>query len=386
MRTARDWARSISAVIVLLGAVTAAIVAFTGRWDRAAIKLPPPRTVVLYSSVDDPIVSEVIARFRQEMGIIVEVVGDTEATRTTGLTQRLLAEKNAPRADVWWSSEPLGTVLLAREGVLAPMDSPPLDSEKGTPWPPEYKAKDGSWHAFALRARVIGYNSKWVKALRSPRSLRDLSNPDWKGKIGMARPQFGTTRTQMAALVALNGPEAFRAWLESLKGNDLRLYDGNSAVAKAIGMGEIDVGLTDTDDVRAAQSNAWPVAMNFEGVEGKVATSQGEESPGGALSHAEQAQAARQLASMGPLAIPNTVAVVKGCRHPREAQLLAEYLLSARTEALLAELEQHTQPIRPWLVQEHRQIDVPHPLAVDWEKVADALPEAMRICQEVLGN
>ena len=74
MRTARDWARSISAVIVLLGAVAAAIVAFTGRWDRAAIKLPPPRTVVLYSSVDDPIVSEVIARFRQEMGIIVEVV------------------------------------------------------------------------------------------------------------------------------------------------------------------------------------------------------------------------------------------------------------------------------------------------------------------------
>lgn len=384
MRTARDWARSISAIIVLLAAISAAVVAFTGKWDRAAVKLAPPRTVVLYSSVDDPVVQAVVDRFRQEQGIIVEVVGDTEATKTTGLTQRLIAEKDAPRADVWWSSEPLGTVLLSREGVLAPMASPPLDPDKGTPWPSEYKAADGTWHAFALRARVIGYNSKWVKSTRSPQALRDLTNPDWKGKVGLARPQFGTTRTQMAALVALHGPEAFRSWLELLKANEVRLYDGNSAVARALGMGEIDVGLTDTDDVRAAQRNAWPVSMNFEMAEGKVASSPSEESPGGAVAKQE----ARPLPSVGPLAIPNTVAIIKGCRHPKEAQLLAEYILSAQTEELLAGLEQHTVPIRPWLAEdrEMRMYRLPEPAAVNWEKVADALPEAMRICQEVLGQ
>ncbi len=379
-------------MIVLLGAIALAVFAFTGRWDRASVKRVAPRTVVLYTSVDDPIAQAVADRFREEMGIIVQIVGDTEATKTTGLVQRLEAEKDAPKADVWWSSEPLGTVLLARRGVLAPMESPLLDSDQHLAWPTQYKSADGTWHAIAQRARVIAYNSKWVKSTRSPTTLRDLANPDWKGRVGMARPQFGTTRTQMAALLSQHGPEVFRRWLEALKANDVRLYDGNSAVTRALGMGEIDVGLVDTDDVWAAQRNAWSVAMNYEAheVSADSMASTPEESPGGALAHhsGASAAAAPTMPGLGPLAIPNTVAIVKGGPHPREARVLAEFLLSARTEAMLSQMEQHTQPIRPWLAStpEMRSFVVPPSAPVNWDKVADAVPEAMKICEEVLGQ
>ncbi|MCC6429187.1 MAG: extracellular solute-binding protein [Phycisphaerales bacterium] len=383
-RTAREWAFGIGAVVVLLAAIVFAILAMSGRWDRAANKLPPPRTVVLYTSVDDPIAREIADRFRVEFGIIVEMVGDTEATKTTGLIQRLLAEKDNPRADVWWSSEPLGTVLLAKQGLLQPIESPPLDPANGTPWPAEFRAADGSWHAFAQRARVIAYNSRWIKSTDAPTTLRQLTAPALKGKVGIARPQFGTTRAHMAALAAMHGPVEFRRWLEALKANEVKLYDGNSAVARGLSMGEIDVGLTDTDDVWSAQLNAWPVAMHYEANESKVADGaggRGEEAPGGASARTE-------LPSLGAIVIPNTVAVLKGCPNPREARLLAEFLMSQQTEAMLAKTEQRTVPIRTYLMSdnERKAYVVPTPASVDWDRVAEALPEAMKICEEVLGD
>lgn len=386
MRTAREWALSISAVVVLLAAVAAAIAAVTGRWDRVAVKVPAPRTVVLYSSVDDPVLRAVAERFRQQMNIIVEIVGDTEATKTTGLVQRLLAEKDSPRADVWWSSEALGTVMLARAGVLEPMPSPPFDAD-GNAWPAEHKAADGSWHAFAQRARVIAYNSKWVNVSDVPRSLEALVDPAWKGRVGLARPQFGTTRAHMAAIAARHGHGALRRWLEALKANDVRLYDGNSTVARAVGMGEIDVGLVDTDDVWSAQRNAWPVSLAFEIPAAGSSGVAGAESPGGAMRQPDATSSGAAWTG-GPLLIPNTVAVVKGAPHPAEARLLAEFLLAEHTEKLLATMEQHTLPIRPWLIEEAdlKGFMIPDGAAVDWEKAADALPEAMKICEEVLGN
>jgi iron(III) transport system substrate-binding protein len=353
-------------------------------------RLPPPRTVVLYTSVDDVIAQEIASIFRQEFGILVELVGDTEATKTTGLVQRLLAEKDATRADVWWSSEPLGSIRLASEGLLEPMASPPFDSPSAPDWPAELKASDGSWHAVSHRARVLVYNSKWVKERTSPNSLRDLTAPLWKGRVGMARPQFGTTRVQMAAIAAIHGPDALRRWLTTMKDNGLRLYDGNAAVVRAVAMGEIDAGLTDTDDVWAGRRNAWPLSHRYEQRDDAVASGENagrssadadEESPGGG----RQPSADAELASLGPLLIPHTVAVMKNAPHPAEARILAEFLLSPRVERLMAELEQHCLPVRPSLAAEYPHYAVKGGLLVDWSRVADAAPVAMKICEEVLG-
>lgn len=317
---------------------------------------PRPSEVVLYSSVDSDVLTEVIAAYERSSGTKVLVVGDSEATKTTGLVQRLTLEADAPRADVWWSSEAMGTQDLADRGLLKPMAANVLSaigSRDAT-----LIAKNHTWVGFAARARVIAFNTKVFTEDNAPRTLSDLTSEKHRGRVGMARPQFGTTRTHVAALIAANGEPATRALLTSLKANDIRMYDGNSSVVRAIAEGEIDLGLTDTDDVWAAQANGWPVGLVFE---------------------ATKAASGSKPASIGPLLIPNTVALVAKGPHPREAEDLATYLLSAEVERILARSRSRNLPTRSEVVPEFPELAVPNPSTVSIEAIfgsgeaADAL-------------
>src|SRR3990172_742730 len=61
-----------------------------------------PTYVVVYTSVDDVFARPIAERFQQETGIEVRLVPDTEETKSTGLLNRLIAEKERPQADVFW--------------------------------------------------------------------------------------------------------------------------------------------------------------------------------------------------------------------------------------------------------------------------------------------
>jgi hypothetical protein len=50
--------------------------------------------VVLYVSADDHIARQVVRAVEQQTGIRVDTLGDTEQTKTTGLVNRLRAEKD----------------------------------------------------------------------------------------------------------------------------------------------------------------------------------------------------------------------------------------------------------------------------------------------------
>ena len=60
-----------------------------------------PTQVVVYTSVDDVFARPIAQRFEQETGIMVLLVPDTEETKSAGLLNRLIAEKNRPQADVF---------------------------------------------------------------------------------------------------------------------------------------------------------------------------------------------------------------------------------------------------------------------------------------------
>ncbi|MEO1512184.1 MAG: hypothetical protein AAFU70_08935, partial [Planctomycetota bacterium] len=77
------------------------------------------RRVVLYSSVDRVYMDEVIIpAIEAQTGLDVVYVGDNEINKTTGLVLRVESEMDEPVADVWWSSEPFGTIRLAGAGAL----------------------------------------------------------------------------------------------------------------------------------------------------------------------------------------------------------------------------------------------------------------------------
>ena len=75
--------------------------------------------VVVYSSVDDVYARPVAERFQQETGVTVRFVPDTEETKSTGLVNRLIAERKRPQADVFWSGDPVRAALLKSNGVSA---------------------------------------------------------------------------------------------------------------------------------------------------------------------------------------------------------------------------------------------------------------------------
>jgi iron(III) transport system substrate-binding protein len=338
--------------------------------------------VVLYCSVDQEIAEPIVAEFEKRSGIKVHAKYDTEASKTVGLTQRIRAEAAAPAADVFWSGEVFHTIRLARAGLLKPYRGagvPPLRAV-GIPSAgsgqalPAVRAQDvgvatergqdtlatcadanGCWYGFALRGRVIGYNTNRVPAAEAPKSLENVLDPKWKGRLVMASPEFGTTGGDVASWFAHYGADRAKEILRQLKGNGVRLVSGNSTAVRMVATGQADLCFTDTDDIYAGQRNGWPVAMNF--------LDQGGD---------------------GVLAIPNTIALIKGGPHPENGTILMRFLLSAELEQMLAKSDSHNSPIHAEIAKEYPQYAIPNPLRIDYAKVADVLPEAIKTAREVL--
>ena len=214
------------------------------------------RTVTIYVSTDRVFSEPVLREYERRSGVRVNAVYDTEETKSTGLATRLLAEKNRPQADVFWSNEPVRTLVLKSRDVLAPYRSASADGIPGALVDP-----DGYWTGFSARMRVIAHNTKLVKADEAPRSVFDLAEPRWKGSAAIADPRFGSTSFHVAALYAHVGDEKMDDFFRRLKANEVRVVDGNSTVRDLIVRGDVRVGLTDTDDVNVAVENGDPVAM-----------------------------------------------------------------------------------------------------------------------------
>ena len=53
------------------------------------------------------------------IGLEVHVQLDTESTKTVGLTEAIIAERDRPRCDVFWNNEILNTLRLQKRGLLA---------------------------------------------------------------------------------------------------------------------------------------------------------------------------------------------------------------------------------------------------------------------------
>lgn len=323
-----------------------------------------PPSVVVYVSADDHLARQVFAEFEKETNIKVRMVGDTEAKKTTALVMQLIAEKDAPQADVFWSSEIFQTVKLAEEGVLAP-----FESEATADWPEAFRDAGNLWYGFAARARVIVYAPDRVDPEDVPHRWLDLRNRNLKGRIVMADPRFGTTGGHLGAMRTFwdeNESVGFyeRMFLHSLATNEARILpSGNAGVVRAVISGEADLGLTDTDDVWAAQARGhnlelvYPAHGNEEGETGQ-----------------------------GTLLIPNTIGLVAGGPNPEAAGRFIDFMLSEKVERILAESVSHNIPLGPGLADAYPEYAVPDPLVIDYHKAAACRADAVNAAMIQLGG
>jgi iron(III) transport system substrate-binding protein len=311
------------------------------------------REVTVYVSTDRVFSEPILRAYEQRSGVRVNAVYDTEETKSTGLANKLLAEKNRPQADVFWSNEPVRTLVLKRNGALAPYKSPNAEGIPAT-----FKDPEGYWTGFSARSRVIVYNTNLVKPDEAPKSIFDLADPKWKDQVAIADPRFGSTSFHVAALYAEVGDERAEEFFRKLKTNGVKIVPGNSVVRDMVARGEAKVGLTDTDDVNVALEDKQPVAMVFPDRDG-----------------------------MGVPIMPNMVSLVANGPHLEAGKKLIDYLLSPEVERMLAQSEAVQIPL-------HSGVEGPKnipplssfkPMTLDYSKAADRVEDVTKRLQTILG-
>ena len=262
------------------------------------------RELVVYTALDREFSEPILNDFAEQSGMQVLASYDVESTKTVGLTNQIIAESSRPRCDLFWNNEILNTLRLEEQGLLEVYRSP-----RAADIPQQFVSPAGRWHGFAARVRVLAVNTDQLSPEERPRSIHDLTDPKWKGRVGIAKPLFGTTATHAACLFAAWGDEPAKEFFLKLKQN-VKVMSGNKQVALAVASGELAFGLTDTDDAYIEQAvKAMPVQIVFPD---------------------------QEEGQLGALFIPNTLALVKGSPHGERARRLVDYLLSPEVETRLA--------------------------------------------------
>ena len=308
---------------------------WTGNHQRFA------HEVVVYTSVDEVFARPIAEHFQQDTGIKVRLVPDTEETKSTGLLNRLIAEKKRPQADVFWSGDPVRAAILKSKGVSAAYHSPQAGGLAK-----QFSDPEGYWTGFSARARVLIYNRNLVPRGEEPSSIMDLLDPRFKGKAGMANPLFGTTAMHAAALFAVLGEDKAKAFFEGFTHNGGTMLSSNGEVRRRVAAGEFAIGITDTDDANVARMEGQPVGINYPDVGG-----------------------------MGTLIIPNCAVLIRDGPHLAAGQQFIDYLLQPETEKLLAESEAAQMPLRPTvpIPENVTPLKSLTPMSVDYGKLAGLL-------------
>jgi len=145
-------------------------------------------TVVFYTSTDVEVAQKLAAAFEKRYpGMKVQ----TERNGAERILQRLTQEygSNIHAADVVETSDAVQFLIFKRKGWLAAA----LPSDVAKYWPASARDADGQYAVFRSHLSVIAYNTKMVKPEEAPKSLKDLLDPKWRGKLVKAHPGYSGT-------------------------------------------------------------------------------------------------------------------------------------------------------------------------------------------------
>ena len=152
--------------------------------------------VVWYSATDVQVAEKLARAFEAKYpGIKVQV----ERSGAERIFQRINQEYGSRiyNADVVETSDAVHFVHFKKQGWLQPA----VPSDVAKYWGKEYRDPDGQFAAYRAHLSVIAYNSRLVTRDQAPKSLADLLDPKWSGKIVKAHPGYsGTIMTGTQAI------------------------------------------------------------------------------------------------------------------------------------------------------------------------------------------
>jgi iron(III) transport system substrate-binding protein len=257
--------------------------------------------LTVYSAQHESLVRTMLEDFTEETGIELEFrdANDSE------LANQIVEEGEASPADVFLTENSPAIDVVDRAGLLAPLDEATLEQVDEA-----YRPSSGTWVGFAARSTVLAYNPDAVAEDELPASIMELADPAWEGRVGIASGG-ADFQAIVSAVLALEGEDATRTWLEGLERN-AEVYSSNTAVMKAVDENEVDAGVM--------YHYYWYRDQAEGGLVGDDAQLHyfGNQDPGAFLS----------VSGAGVLASSD---------RPEDAQRLVEYLTSTQAQERLAE-------------------------------------------------
>ena len=277
--------------------------------------VPAADEVVVYSGRKEMVIKPVAEAFQKKTGIPVKL----KIGPTSGLANELIQEKTRPLADIFIATEAGVMEILAKKGILASYVSPEVKDLL-----PGSRDRDGLWTGISSRARVILYNKKLVPEKDVPRSVFQLTDRKWKGKVAIASTRERTTLSWVSSLIAVKGADFTRSYLARLYANGLKILSDNADVWQGVGRGEFAVGLTNSPNYFLARKADYPVGVVYP-----------DQDNGGP----------------GTLLNLNAIALVKGAASPAAAKRFIDFVLSAGGQRILID-GAYEIPLKPDIIDQ----------------------------------
>lgn len=190
-------------------------------------------TLTVYSGRSENLIAPLLEDFTDATGIEVQVRYGQSADLALLIDQE--GERSA--ADVFISQSPGAISFLAGEDRLAPIDQEIVDRVAE-----QWHNRDNLWVGLSGRIRVLVYNEDLIDVGDLPRSVFDLTDEQYRGRVALAPPN-GSFQDFVTVLRQVYGDDAAAEWLAGMADNDSPGYANNTAIVQAVGRGEVEMGL-----------------------------------------------------------------------------------------------------------------------------------------------
>jgi iron(III) transport system substrate-binding protein len=238
-----------------LARISAGVFALLTTWGVGLAGTALAQALTIYSGRGEALIGPLIEQAEQELGIEIEVrYGDTAELAAT-----ILEEGNNSPADLFFGQDAGALGALAQEGRTADIPEDLLSQVDE-----RFRSPEGQWIGISGRSRVINYNTDLVEPSELPDSIWELTEPQWRGRVGWA-PTNGSFQSFVTALRLVEGDDRALEWLEGMRDNDVVVYNNNTAIVEALGRGEIELGLVNNYYLYRflAEDPDFPVAQHY---------------------------------------------------------------------------------------------------------------------------
>jgi iron(III) transport system substrate-binding protein len=269
--------------------------------------------LVVYSGRAERLIKPVFDAFQAKSGIPVELL----SSGTTELVNRLQAEGERTPADLFIAND-AGSLERARElGLLQSVTI----SEVDRAIPAQFRAPDKSWIGLSGRFWILVYNTTLLKPT-DLRSILDLAEPRWKGKIAIPNAGSEYLQAGVSVIKAVHGEDRTQRFLKGLKENaGTQVYGKSSQIVEAVAKGQVPMGLVNHYYIYrhlAAQPGAPIAPLMLD----------------------------QHTGGMGAIMNVAGVGVTKHARHLEDAKRLIAFLASEEGQRMFAELNKE-YPLNP---------------------------------------